>query len=597
LRNTFQNIILFKLPKKIIRRRIVNTDSEVLSGELHPVLEKIYQSRNIKHSSELENSFARLLSPDGLLGIDKAVEIIYQTIKENKKILIVADYDADGATSCAVVMRALTKFGAANVSYIVPDRFKYGYGLTPEIVELAITHAPDLIITVDNGIASFEGVLAAKNAGIQVLITDHHLPGPTTPAADAIVNPNQNGCSFASKSLAGVGVIFYVMIALRAYLRKQEWFTKNNIAEFNLSELTDIVALGTVADLVRLDHNNRILVAQGLARINQGKAHAGINALLKISNRQLGQIQTSDLGFFVGPRINAAGRLENMALGVECLLSDDETQVTAIAQQLDLINKERRAIQKQMQAQALQAVQKLHIEKTSLPYGVCLFDDSWHQGVIGLVASKVKELYHRPVIAFAPADDDQVKGSARSITGLHIRDTLDAIATKNPDVLQKFGGHAMAAGLSIKKNDMDIFFKLFEAEVKSRLSHDDLEEVIHTDGELSDEYFTSDFVELINSASPWGQGFEPPVFDNTFDVVEHRVVGEQHIKMKLRLTNGSCNGNGQEIDAIAFNQTDYINEHIESHLPEKIHATYKLDINEYRGRRSLQLIVDYIEDQ
>jgi len=580
-------------PKKIIRRRTVNTDSQVLSSELHPVLEKIYQSRNIKDSSELENSFTQLLSPDGLLGIDKAVEIIYQIIKNNKKILIVADYDADGATSCAVVMRALTKFGAANVSYIVPDRFKYGYGLTPEIVALAVTHSPDLIITVDNGIASHEGVKAAKDAGIQVLITDHHLPGATAPIADAIVNPNQDGCLFASKSLAGVGVIFYVMIALRKYLRDKAWFKKNNIPEFNLSELTDIVALGTVADLVRLDHNNRILVAQGLARINQGKAHAGINALLKISNRQVGQIKTSDLGFFAGPRINAAGRLENMALGVECLLSDDEARVTAIAQQLDLINKERRVIQKQMQAQAMQAVQVLHIEKNSLPYGVCLFDESWHQGVIGLVASKVKELYHRPVIAFAPADDGQVKGSARSIPGLHIRDTLDAVATENPAILQKFGGHAMAAGLSIKLSDMDAFFKLFETEVKSRLSLDDLEEVIHTDGELSDEYFTHDFVELINSASPWGQGFEAPVFDNTFEVVDHRIVGEQHLKMKLRLASGSFNGDGQEIDAIAFNQMYYVN----NNLPARIHATYKLDINEYRGRRSLQLIVDYIEDR
>lgn len=586
--------------KKIIRRRIAKTDSQVLSSELHPVLDKIYQARNIKDSSELENSFARLLPPDGLLGIDKAVDIIYQIIKENKKILIVADYDADGATSCAVVMRALTKFGAANVTYIVPDRFKYGYGLTPEIVALAVTHSPDLIITVDNGIASFEGVMAAKEAGIQVLITDHHLPGATTPAADAIVNPNQNGCSFASKSLAGVGVIFYVMIELRAHLRKQDWFKKNNILEFNLAELTDIVALGTVADLVKLDHNNRILVAQGLTRINKGKAHAGINALLKISNRQAGQIKTSDLGFFVGPRINAAGRLENMALGVECLLSDDVARVTAIAQQLDLINKERRAIQKQMQDQALETVQALHIEKNALPFGVCLFDESWHQGVIGLVASKVKELYHRPVIAFAPADDGQVKGSARSITGLHIRDTLDAIATMNPDILQKFGGHAMAAGLSIKLSDLDTFFRLFETEVKSRLSRDDLEEVIHTDGELSDEYFTHDFVELINSASPWGQGFEPPIFDNTFEVVDHRIVGDQHLKMKLRLANDSFDsikGDSQEIDAIAFNQTHYLNEHSDNHLPEKIHVTYKLDINEYRGRRSLQLIVDYIEDR
>ncbi len=578
--------------KKIIRRRVVKTDGKVLSSELHPVLEKIYQSRNIKDSSELENSFSRLISPDGLLGIEKAVDIIYQIIKENKKILIVADYDADGATSCAVVMRALTKFGAGNVSYIVPDRFKFGYGLTPEIVKLAITHSPDLIITVDNGIASHEGVLAAKNAGIQVLITDHHLPGVTTPVADAIVNPNQNGCQFESKSLAGVGVIFYVMIALRKYLRDKAWFKNKNIPEFNLAELTDIVALGTVADLVKLDHNNRILVAQGLARINQGKAHAGINALLKISNRQVGQIKTSDLGFFVGPRINAAGRLENMALGVECLLSDDEAQVTAIAQQLDLINKERRLIQKQMQDQALQAVQALHIEKNVLPYGVCLFDGSWHQGVIGLVASKVKELYHRPVIAFAPADDGQVKGSARSIPGLHIRDALDAIATENPSILQKFGGHAMAAGLSIKLSDMDTFFKLFETEVKRRLSRDDLEEIIHTDGELDDEYFTNEFAELINAASPWGQGFEPPVFDNMFEVVDHRIVGEQHLKMKLRLSKGSLNGGRQDIDAIAFNQMYYV----DHHLPERIHVTYKLDINEFRGSRSLQLIVDYIEE-
>lgn len=561
-----------------------------LSPDIHPVLNKIYLSRDIKESIELDNSFSQLLSPHRLMGIEKAVNVIFEAIKNDNKILIVADYDADGATSCAVALRALKGFGAKNVSYIVPDRFKYGYGLTPEIVKLAACHSPDLIITVDNGIASNEGVQAARELGINVLVTDHHLPGKDIPNANAIVNPNQNGCEFPSKSLAGVGVIFYVMIALRAHMRKEGWFKKNKLTEFNLSELTDIVALGTVADLVKLDHNNRILVAQGLGRINQGKMHAGIKALLTISDRKVGQVNSSDLGFYIGPRINAAGRLEDMALGIECLLTDDAEQATAIANKLDQINRERRAIQKKMQEQALHIVQSLHIKESALPNSFCLFDQSWHQGVIGLVASKVKELYHRPAIAFAPGENGELKGSARSIPGLHIRDVLDAIATSHPLILQKFGGHAMAAGLSIKESDFKKFSDIFESAVNSVLSTNDLEEIIYTDGELNNTHFTNEFVELVNMGAPWGQGFELPVFDNAFEVVDSRIVGEQHLKLKLKLSDDENKIDSPEIDAIAFNQSYYI----DNHLPEKIHVAYKLDINEYRGWRSLQLIIEYI---
>jgi single-stranded-DNA-specific exonuclease len=578
---------------KTIKRRVIDKQDMALSPDVHPVLNRIYRCRNITNPAELDNSFSQLLSPDKLKGIDSAVELIYENIKLNKNILIVADYDADGATSCAVVIRALRGFGANNVSYIVPDRFKYGYGLTPEIVKLAKDHSPDLIITVDNGIASNEGVQAARDAGIQVLITDHHLPGKEIPVANAIVNPNQPGCTFPSKSLAGVGVIFYTMIALRAYLRKVDWFTENSIPDFNLSELTDIVALGTVADLVQLDHNNRVLVAQGMARINRGNAHVGIKALLAISNRAAGKIKTSDLGFYVAPRINAAGRLENMALGVECLLTDDPERAAVIANKLDQINNERRAIQKKMQEQALQIVQSLPVTESSLPSGFCLFDQTWHQGVIGLVASKVKERYHRPVIAFAPGDNGEIKGSARSVTGLHIRDVLDEIATSHPAILQKFGGHAMAAGLSIKHEHLDEFTSLFELQVANSLSAENLQAVIHSDGELDSSCLTDDFADMVNTAAPWGQGFEAPVFDNMFDVIESKIVGEHHLKLKLKLpyTGESSHNDSGVIDAIAFNQNYYL----ENSLPEKIRAAYKLDINEYRGWRSLQLIVEYIE--
>lgn len=558
--------------------------------DMHPVLMDIYRARKIKNITELDNSFSQLIPPEKLKDINKAVEIIFSAIKEQQKILIIADYDADGATSCAVAVRALRKFGANNVSYIVPDRFKYGYGLTTGIVELAKNHAPDLLVTVDNGIASNEGVQAAKDAGMQVVITDHHLPGSETPNADAIVNPNQHGCDFPDKSLAGVGVIFYVMIALRAQMRNEGWFKKNNIREFNLSELTDIVALGTVADLVRLDHNNRILVAQGLKRINKGIAHPGIMALLKISNRRVGEIISSDLGFYVGPRINAAGRLENMAQGVECLLTDDASKANLFASQLDKINSERRAIQKKMQEQALQNVKSLNFNENSIPFGFCLFDDTWHQGVIGLVASKVKELYHRPVIAFAPGDNGEIKGSARSIPGLHIRDTLDAIATKNPSILKKFGGHAMAAGLSIKFEDFEVFSNAFQEQVTSVLSKNSIEETIYTDGGLDKSNFTNEFADLVNMSSPWGQGFEAPVFDNTFEVINSKIVGECHLKLKLKLLDDE-NKDGSEVDAIAFNQHEYINKQ----LPEKIRAAYRLDINEYRGWRNLQLIIEHIE--
>jgi len=577
--------------RKIIRRSVETTNVE-LSPEINSVLNKIYLQRNIRNPIELDNSFSQLLPPDSMKDIGNAVEILFSAISQEEKILIVADYDADGATSCAVVIRALKGFGAKNVSYIVPDRFKFGYGLTPEIVNLARINSPDLIITVDNGIASIEGVQAARDAGIKVLITDHHLPGNSVPNANAIVNPNQAGCKFPSKSIAGVGVIFYIMIALRSRLRSQGWFLKNSLTEFNLSELTDIVALGTVADLVRLDHNNRILVSQGLARINKGLAHAGVQALLDIANRQTGHINTTDLGFYVAPRINAAGRLEDMSLGIECLLCDDTERAAILASKLDQINSERKSIQKKMQQQASHILQSLYKTDVVLPKGICLFDNSWHQGVVGLVASKVKDHYHRPVIAFALVENGELKGSARSITGLHIRDTLDAIATGYPYLLQKFGGHAMAAGLSISQENFQEFSDVFASEVALRLEQGSTEDVILSDGGLDSDSFTKEFAELVNMAAPWGQGFEPPVFDNEFIVLESRIVGKEHLKMKLRpVSAGVVDDATRELDAIAFNQSRFLN----NPVPERIRAAYKLDINEFRGWQALQLIIEHIE--
>jgi single-stranded-DNA-specific exonuclease len=582
----------------------------LLAG-LHPVLQRVYAARNVVAAHELERSLEHLPAASKLRGIDTAVEVLYNALRHDQRIVIVADYDADGATSCAVAVRVLLMMGAKDVRFVVPDRFKFGYGLTPEIVEIASGHQPDLLITVDNGISSIEGVAAAKQRGMQVLITDHHLPGAVLPAADAIVNPNQPGDEFPSKALAGVGVIFYVMLALRAKLRESGWFESKGLSVPNLASVLDLVALGTVADVVPLDHVNRILVSQGLARIRSGACCVGIRALLEVAGRPQQRIAASDLGFTVGPRLNAAGRLDDMALGIACLLTDDLSQARNIASQLDQLNRERRSIEGDMQTQALAALEKFsgsNLESGTgvpMPHGLCLFDETWHQGVIGILASRIKDRWHRPVIAFAPAmegsvsweagcrerpaaSETEMKGSARSINGVHIRDVLDTIAARHPGLLVKFGGHAMAAGLTLKREHFSVFSTAFDEEVRRLLGDEALRGIVLSDGELAPADISMELAETLRSGGPWGQAFAEPVFDGQFQIVNQRVVGEKHLKMLLRpLQDGA--GSAPVFDAIAFNVQE-----CSALQAAGVHIAYKLDVNEYKGQRSVQLIVEHI---
>ena len=555
-----------------------------LPAGLHPVLARIYAARGIHDATDLERSLSRLQPFAGLKGMDAAVDLLAASLRAQQRILIVGDFDADGATSTAVAVRALRAMGATQVDYLVPNRFEFGYGLTPEIVAVAAQRSPDLLITVDNGISSIEGVAAAKARGMKVLVTDHHLAGAELPVADAIVNPNQPGDGFASKSLAGVGVIFYVMLALRARLREQDGFADR--PEPNLAALLDLVALGTVADVVTLDHNNRILVAQGLMRIRQGQGCPGIAALIQVSGRNQRELMAADLGFALGPRLNAAGRLEDMALGIECLLADDPDAALLLAQRLNELNAERRQIEQEMKEQALALLDEMALSEDddNLPVGLCLYDPDWHQGVIGILASRIKDKLHRPVIVFADAGG-YLKGSARSVPGLHIRDALDAVATQHPGLLTKFGGHAMAAGLSLATNDLEKFRAAFDAEVRRHLGPADLCKELQSDGELAEGDLCLSMAEQLRAAGPWGQGFPEPLFDGTFEVVNRRIIGERHLKLMLRLPSSR-----QVIDAIAFNTVD-------DDWPAEVRAVqvaYRLDVNEYNGRRSAQLLVEYI---
>lgn len=570
---------------KIMTREISGAGS-TLPDDMHPILKRIYLARDVSDKKQTENSLQHLLSFEGLKGINQAVKLLAEHIQQDKRILIVGDYDADGATSCALAMRVLRAMGAKHIEYLVPNRFEYGYGLTPEIVEVAKQKQPDLIITVDNGIASIEGVKVAKDAGINVLITDHHLPGEVLPDADAIVNPNQPGCPFTSKHLAGVGVIFYVMAALRSYLRGQNWFEQNNLAEPNMAEYLDLVALGTVADVVKLDHNNRILVAQGLARIRAGQACAAIYALLKVAGRDYQKVTSMDMGFFVGPRINAAGRLDDMSIGIECLLADSEDAALQKARVLDQLNHERRRIEQTMREQAAKHLDNIlsNTTENSLPNALCLFDPEFHEGVIGILAGRIKEQLHRPTIVFAETDNDQIKGSARSIPGLHIRDVLDRVATRHPKLLSKFGGHAMAAGLTLRKIDFETFNDIFNQTVSELINEDDLQKVLHNDGQLEEQDINLQMAETLRNAGPWGQGFPEPMFEGQFEIVQRRIVGEHHLKMLLKTGN-------QNIDAIAFRTTD-------ADWPgqvKQVKLIYKLDVNEFNGQRSAQFVVDYVE--
>lgn len=571
--------------KPTITRREITGNECALPTDMHPILKRIYLARNIESAQQTENTLNHLLSFEKLKGINEAVKLLAEHIQQAKRILIVGDYDADGATSCALARRALRVMGAKNVDYLVPNRFEYGYGLTPEIVEVAKQRHPDLIITVDNGIASIEGVRTAKAVGINVLVTDHHLPGAELPAADAIVNPNQSGCAFASKHLAGVGVVFYLMVALRAYLRAQNWFEENNLSDPNMADFLDLVALGTVADVVKLDHNNRILVAQGLARIRAGQACPGISALLSVAGRDYQKVTSMDMGFFVGPRLNAAGRLDDMRIGIECLLADSEESAMSKAHVLDQFNRERRQIEQTMREQAVKHMDSI-LQKTTenlLPNAVCLFDPSFHEGVIGILAGRIKEQFHRPTIVFAETANELIKGSARSIPGLHIRDALDRVATAHPGLLSKFGGHAMAAGLTLKKSDFAAFNEIFNQIVSELLGDDDLQRVLLSDGQLEAHDISLQLAETLRNAGPWGQGFPEPLFEGQFDIVQRRIVGEHHLKMLL--TSGN-----QQIDAIAFRTTDIDwPEHV-----EQVRLVYKLDVNEFNGKRSAQFVVEHV---
>ena len=553
-------------------------------GNLPPLLTRLYAARGVRSAEELDKGLARLIPYQRLKGIDAAVELLVQALERRERILFVGDFDADGATASTVGVLGLRLLGAAHVDYLVPNRFKYGYGLTPEIVEVALQRQPQLLITVDNGISSVEGVAAAKAAGLKVLVTDHHLPGQQLPEADAIVNPNQPGCDFPSKSLAGVGVIFYVLLALRARLREVGWFARAGIAEPNLGELLDLVALGSVADVVPLDANNRILVHQGLARIRAGRARPGLRAILEVAGRQHGRISSTDLGFILGPRLNAAGRLDDMSLGIECLLCEDEALVRDMAQQLDDLNKDRKAIEQGMQREALAQLRDLPVE--SLPFGLCLFEPDWHQGVIGILASRLKERYHRPAIAFADAGDGLLKGSARSVPGLHIRDALDAVAARHPGLISKFGGHAMAAGLSLPQGHYGAFASAFDAEVRRQLTEDDLTGRLLSDGQLGTEEFHLELAKALRHAGPWGQHFPEPLFHGVFQIVTQRVVGEKHLKLVVKTECG-----GQTLDGIAFNidREVWPNPNV-----RWVELAYKLDVNEYQGRESVQLMVAHL---
>jgi len=552
-------------------------------GNLPPLLTRLYAARGVLSAVELEKGLARLIPFTQLKGIEAAVELLVEGLRQGQRMLIVGDFDADGATASTVGLLGLRMLGAAHVDYLVPNRFEYGYGLTPEIVAVALTREPELLITVDNGISSIEGVAAAKAAGLKVLVTDHHLPGHELPAADAIVNPNQPGCSFPSKALAGVGVIFYVLLALRARLRELGWFSAER-PEPNLGELLDLVALGSVADVVPLDANNRILVHQGLARIRAGRARPGLRALLEVAGKQHARITSTDLGFILGPRLNAAGRLDDMSLGIECLLCEDEALARDMAVQLDQLNQDRKAIEQGMQREALAQLKDLPVE--NLPFGLCLFEADWHQGVIGILASRLKERYHRPTIAFADAGEGMLKGSARSVPGFHIRDALDAVASRHPGLISKFGGHAMAAGLSLPAEHFETFAKAFDEEVRRQLCEDDLTGRLLSDGVLSIDEFNLPLARELRNAGPWGQHFPEPLFHGAFQLVQQRIVGERHLKVVLKSECGSL-----QLDGIAFGVDREV---WPNPTVRWVELAYKLDVNEFRGQESVQLLISHL---
>ncbi|MCH1918039.1 single-stranded-DNA-specific exonuclease RecJ [Shewanella sp. A3A] len=570
----------------IVRRPQV--DDSHLPSQLHPLLKQLYARRGVM-PDECELVLQRMLSPSTMKGLLEAASLLADAIAAQKRLMIVGDFDADGATSTSVCLLALRMFGYYHCDYLIPNRFDFGYGLSPEIVAVAKEKGAEVLITVDNGISSIDGVAAAKAAGMTVIVTDHHLPGSQLPDADAIVNPNQPDCRFASKSIAGVGVAFYLMTALRAELRSRNYFAARGMQQPNLAHLLDLVALGTVADVVALDSNNRILVDVGLKRVRAGACRPGITALLEVARRVPQKIVASDFGFAVGPRLNAAGRLDDMALGVETLLCDDLMSARRMASELDGLNQERRELEAGMQQEALQRLRTLEFSKEDMPWGIALYQADWHQGVIGILASRIKDRYHRPVIAFAEASETEIKGSARSIPGLHMRDVLELINSRHPGMIKKFGGHAMAAGLTLEKAAFSDFAAAYDAAVRSQLNEKDLAGELLTDGELPLELFTLDTAQLLRDGGPWGQAFPEPTFDGYFRILQQRLVGEKHLKLVLESECGSV-----MVDGIAFNVdlTVWPDASV-----QHVRAVYKLDINEFRGNISLQLLIDQLEAQ
>src|SRR5882672_7546672 len=559
---------------QITTRRVpLRVHDQLVREGLHPVLARVCAARGISRRGELEDALSGLIPPSDLMNSERAAALLADAIAVGRRMLIVADYDCDGATACAVGMRALSALGA-NVGYLVPNRFEFGYGLTPEIVALAAQSKPELIITVDNGIASVEGVEAASRLGIEVIVTDHHLPGSELPRAAAIVNPNQPGCAFPSKSLAGVGVMFYVMLALRAELRKRGAFAGRE--EPNLGDALDLVALGTVADVVPLDFNNRVLVAQGLKRIRAGRMQEGVRALFAVAGHDPSRASGFDLGFLLGPRLNAAGRLSDMSPGIECLTTEDRGRALEIARQLDDLNRERRAIEAEMQAQAEELVAGVSVGESC---SISLYDPAWHQGVVGILAGRVKDRYYRPTFAFAPSGPGEIRGSGRSIAGLHLRDALDLLAKREPGLLLRFGGHAAAAGLTLRTADFERFARGFEAVARELLSPAQLARSIETDGSLEPAYLNLGLAQLLDH-QVWGQGFPQPLFCDDFEVQGQRVVGEKHLKLRLARA-------GRTLEAMRFNALDP--------LPPQVRAAYRLSVNEFNGTQNLELVVEHWE--
>ena len=560
---------------RIVTRACAQADRQRLADAgLHPLLARLYAARRVSSRAELEDDFARLIAPANLRNAEAAAKLLADAIAAGQRLLIIADYDADGATACAVGVRALRAFGA-KVDYLVPDRFKLGYGLSPELVDLAAAQEPDLLITVDNGIASVAGVARARALGIRTLITDHHLPGDTLPEADCIVNPNQAGCGFPSKCIAGVGVMFYVMLALRAELRSRGAFAGR--AEPNLAALTDLVALGTVADVVPLDANNRILVAQGLRRLREGRGKPGLTALARAGGREAARATCFDLGFVLGPRLNAAGRLSDMRLGIECLLTDDPSQAANWAQELDRLNRERRKIEADMleEAEAILADLPKETDRATLT----LFEPGWHAGVVGLIASRVRERVHRPTLCFARGGDGELRGSGRSIPGLHLRDCLDLVSKRAPGLILRFGGHAQAAGLSLREADLPAFRTLFEDTAAECLPPEARQRVVETDGALEPGYLSLDVAQMLETQI-WGQGFPPPLFCDEFRLESQRIVGERHLKLKLRM-------GATRIEAMRFNSL--------GPMPPRFRAAYRLGVNEFNGLKTVQVSIEHAE--